>query len=129
MRENTAVRIEPWGKEDLLPIEALLGDPEMTRHLGGPESPEKLAERHARFVRRADPAEGPQFRIALASSGEGVGCVGYCERIWRDEHVYEIGWSVLPRFQGRASRARRPPKPYRLPELGESTVVSIHFRR
>jgi RimJ/RimL family protein N-acetyltransferase len=99
--EKTAVRIEPWGKDDLPLLEALLGDPEMTRHLGGPESPEKLAERHARYVRRADPAEGPQFRITLASSSEAVGWVGYWERIWRDEHVYEIGWSVLPRFQGR----------------------------
>jgi hypothetical protein len=30
-----------------------------------------------------------------------VGWVGYWERTWRDHEVYEIGWSVLPAFQGR----------------------------
>lgn len=104
---NTAadgVRIEPWQSEDLPLLEALLGDPDMTKHIGGPESPAKIAERHARYLRHADLGEGPQFRIVLAS-GEAVGWVGYWERTWRDEIVYEIGWSVLPRFQGRGIAA------------------------
>ena len=33
--------------------------------------------------------------------GEPAGWVGYWERTWRDEQVYEIGWSVLPAFQRR----------------------------
>lgn len=73
----------------------------MTRHLGGPEKPDKLAERHARYARGADAAEGPQFRIVDLRTGVAVGWVGYWERTWKDEQVYEIGWSVLPRFQGR----------------------------
>jgi hypothetical protein len=32
-------RIEPWGEDDLPLLEKLLGDPAMTEHLGGPESP------------------------------------------------------------------------------------------
>jgi hypothetical protein len=31
------VRIEPWGTGDLPLLEKILGDPEMTRHLGRPE--------------------------------------------------------------------------------------------
>jgi RimJ/RimL family protein N-acetyltransferase len=27
--------------------------------------------------------------------------VGYWPRVWRDQEVYEIGWAVLPAFQGR----------------------------
>jgi RimJ/RimL family protein N-acetyltransferase len=75
----------------------------MMEHLGGPETPEKLAERQKRYER----PDSCQFRIVLQATGEPVGWVGYWEREWRDEPVYEIGWSVLPAFHGRglASRA------------------------
>ena len=32
---------------------------------------------------------------------ERAGSVGFWDREWRDEDVYEIGWLVLPAFQGR----------------------------
>jgi RimJ/RimL family protein N-acetyltransferase len=41
------------------------------------------------------------YRIVDVASGEAVGSVGYWEREWRGDVVYEAGWSVLPRFQGR----------------------------
>jgi RimJ/RimL family protein N-acetyltransferase len=66
----------------------------MMEHLGGPESPEKIAERQTRYEQIVDDA-----------TGEGVGWVGYWERDWRGEQVYEIGWSVLPAFQGRGIAA------------------------
>jgi RimJ/RimL family protein N-acetyltransferase len=82
----------PWAAGDLPLLERLLGDPAMMAHLGGPERAEKIAERNARY---AQPASG-QFKIV--AGGEGVGWVGY----WaRGEEIYEIGWSVLPAFQGR----------------------------
>lgn len=73
----------------------------MTKHIGGPETPQKLAERQARYQRPTKPGEGRQFRIVHAPTGEAVGWVGYWERPWRDEQVYEIGWSVVTAFQGR----------------------------
>jgi RimJ/RimL family protein N-acetyltransferase len=95
-----AVRIEPWGKGDLPLLEQLLGDPAMTEYLGGPESREKIAERQTRYERMtAD--KGRLFKIVDAVTGEAAGWVGYWERTWQDEQVYEIGWSVLPAFQGR----------------------------
>jgi RimJ/RimL family protein N-acetyltransferase len=96
-----SVHIEPWGPNDLPLLEKLLGDPEMTRHIGGPETPEKLTERQARYERTPEPGAGRQFRIVHTATGEGVGWVGYWERTWRDEPVYEIGWSVLVAFQGK----------------------------
>jgi RimJ/RimL family protein N-acetyltransferase len=98
---DAGIRIERWGQHDLPLLEALLGDPEMTVHIGGPETPEKLAERQERYTKPADAAEGPQFRIVDVASGEGVGWVGYWEREWHDRTIYEIGWSVLTRWQGR----------------------------
>ena len=94
---RTAVRLEPWGEGDLPLLEQLMGDPEMMRHLGGPESPEKIAERQARYER----ADSGMFKIVDEATSEAVGSVGYWERTRRDEQVYEIGWSVLPAFQGR----------------------------
>jgi RimJ/RimL family protein N-acetyltransferase len=92
-----AVRIEPWGEGNLELLQKCLGDPAMMEHLGGPESPEKIAERQARY----EQPDSKQFKIVDEATGEGVGWVGYWERDWRDEQVYEIGWFVIPAFQGR----------------------------
>jgi RimJ/RimL family protein N-acetyltransferase len=69
----------------------------MTTHLGGPESPEKIAERNARY---AEPGSR-MFKVVDDATGEPVGSVGYWEREWRGGTVWETGWSVLPEFQGR----------------------------
>jgi RimJ/RimL family protein N-acetyltransferase len=71
----------------------------MTEHLGGPETPETIAERHERYLRAQ--AGDRMFRIVDSDSGEGVGSVGYWDKEWRDDDVYELGWMVLPEFQGR----------------------------
>ena len=81
-----------------------MGDPVMTEHLGGPESAEKIAERHARYQRAVGPASR-MFKIVDEATGEAAGSVGYWEREWRGEQVYETGWSVLPAFQGRGIAA------------------------
>jgi RimJ/RimL family protein N-acetyltransferase len=69
----------------------------MTQHLGGPERPAKLAERQARYEQPGS----MQFKIVDDATGEGAGWVGYWEREWHGERVYEIGWAVIPEFQGR----------------------------
>ena len=76
-RDNRAVkaRIEPWGPGNLELLKQLMGDPAMTEHLGGPESPEKIAERQARY----ESTEG-MFKIVDVETGEGVGSVGFWDR-------------------------------------------------
>jgi RimJ/RimL family protein N-acetyltransferase len=96
-RDRASVRLEPWGEGDLPLLRELLGDPAMMEHLGGPESAEKIAERQARY----EQPDSKQFKIVDEASGEGVGWVGYWERDWQGEQVYEIGWSVIPASQGR----------------------------
>ena len=95
------MRIEPWGEEDLALLHKTMGDPAMTEHLGGPESPGQIAARHERLQRLADSGQGRWFKIVDEAPGESAGSVGYWERTWHGEEVYEIGWSVLPAFQGR----------------------------
>jgi RimJ/RimL family protein N-acetyltransferase/predicted nucleotidyltransferase len=100
MKQTMSVRLEPWGKGDFPLLERLMGDPVMTEHLGGPESPEKLAERQARYERATD-SKARMYKIVDEATGQGVGSVGYWEREWQGEQIYETGWGVLPEFQDR----------------------------
>jgi RimJ/RimL family protein N-acetyltransferase len=91
------IRIEPWGSGDLPLLQKLNGDPALMAHVGGPETAAKIAERHSRYAA----PDSHQFKIVDAAAGRGVGWVGYWERDWHGEEVYEAGWSVLEAFQGR----------------------------
>jgi RimJ/RimL family protein N-acetyltransferase len=97
MSERSPVRLQPWEPGDLSLLRRIHGEAEMMAHLGGPESEEKLRDRLARYV---EPDSG-MFRVIDVASGEAAGSVGFWERNWRGEDVYETGWSVLPAFQGR----------------------------
>jgi RimJ/RimL family protein N-acetyltransferase len=98
--EPSAVRLEPWGEGDLPLLKQLLGDPIMMVHLGGPESDEQITERHARYLRLTASGEARVFKIIQQATGAAAGSVIYWKRTYRDEPIYEIGWSVLPAFQG-----------------------------
>jgi RimJ/RimL family protein N-acetyltransferase len=95
------VRLEPWGEADFWLLRRT-NSPEMTAHLGGPESEEKLAARHRRY-REVKP--GGMYRVVLADSGETVGSIGFWAREWQGGAVWETGWGVLPEFQGRGLAA------------------------
>lgn len=99
--DRPLVRIEPWGEQDGALLQKLLGDPLMTTHLGGPETAERLAERQAGY----QVPGSRQYKILV--EGDNAGWVGYWEREWRGEHVFEMGWSVLPDSRGGASQERR----------------------
>lgn len=101
LSDQNAVHIEPWGDGDLTLLKLLLGDPAMTIHLGGPESDEQLVKRQARYERLTEEGKGRIFKIVYQPTGEAVGSVGYWDSTCDDEPVYEMGWSVLPAFQGR----------------------------
>ncbi|MFF7276270.1 GNAT family N-acetyltransferase [Streptomyces griseorubiginosus] len=96
------VRLVPWGEGDFWLLERT-NSPEMTAHLGGPESAEKLVARHRRYV---ELSAGRMYRVTLVESGETVGSIGFWEREWRDAAVWETGWGILPEFQGRGLAAR-----------------------
>ncbi|HJU47305.1 MAG TPA: GNAT family N-acetyltransferase [Gaiellaceae bacterium] len=95
--------LEPWDEDDLPLLRQLMGDRAMTEHLGGPESPERIAARHDRYVRLAGTGKGRMFVIVETATDAGVGSVGYWERESTEGTVYETGWSVLPGFQGRGA--------------------------
>lgn len=98
---GATVRITPWTESDRPLLEQLMGDPEMMEHLGGPESPAEIATRQARYERLAESGKGRVYKIVAVATGEPLGAVVYWEGTWLGEPIYEIGWGVLPRFQGR----------------------------
>jgi RimJ/RimL family protein N-acetyltransferase len=91
--------LEPWTDADL-DIELRANTPEMTEFLGGPEPAEQIRARHVRFLDLPASGTGQMFRIALPGA-PAAGSVGYWEREWRGGTVYEMGWHVLPEYQGR----------------------------
>ncbi|MFD7443789.1 GNAT family N-acetyltransferase [Streptomyces sp. NPDC059909] len=99
---TAVVRIEPWSEGDFALLQAA-NAPELMEHLGGPETDEKLAERHKRYVALSADRTGAgcMYRVELNDGGEAVGSIGFWETTWQGEQAYETGWSILPGFQGR----------------------------
>jgi len=116
---SPALHLRPWAEGDFPLMEKLLGDPAMTEHLGGPETPDQLAKRQKRYVEFTDPASTQMFAILLAT--EPVGSVGYWEKEWQGEMIYEMGWSVLPNFQGQGIAVRAT-----LAALAKLRLLALH---
>lgn len=96
------VAIRPWSQGDLPLLERLMGDPASTGHLGGPETREEILARHERYVRTKETSrQGPIFAITLGPNAEAVGSIGYWQRMWEGQQLWEVRWSLLPEFQGR----------------------------
>jgi RimJ/RimL family protein N-acetyltransferase len=91
------VQLIPWTADDFWMLERC-NTPEMTAHLGGPESPEKLQDRQRRYVENAQPG---QMSVIVTDDGEKAGSIGYWEHEEDGEVVWETGWAILPECQGR----------------------------
>jgi RimJ/RimL family protein N-acetyltransferase len=87
----------------------------MMTYLGGPESEEKLLERHAKYLaidgtstgRAIDgTSTGRVFVITVGPERTAAGWVGAWQTTWQDEPAWETGWFVLPAFQGRRLASR-----------------------
>jgi RimJ/RimL family protein N-acetyltransferase len=90
------IGLRPWSAEDLDLMTRLLGDPAMTEHLGGPETPEQLQKRLDRYLAMT-PADGRMFVITIGPEHVPAGSVGYWPHA---SGSLETGWSVLPEYQG-----------------------------
>lgn len=91
------VSLQPWSEAgfDVLRRQ---NTPEMTEHLGGPESAEKLADRHRRYL---NPAENGTMFLVVLPDGQVAGSTGFWDHEWDGEPAYETGYAILPEFQGR----------------------------
>jgi RimJ/RimL family protein N-acetyltransferase len=101
------IRLRPWAEPDLGLLVAL-NTPEMTEHLGGPETDEQVRRRLDRYVNGSIHEDGEMFVIE-STDGVAMGGIGFWPRHWTDGDIYETGWGVLPGYQGKgvASMAAR----------------------
>ena len=99
--EQLSIALRPWTNEDLPLLQRMMRDPEMTAHLGGPVPQDNILERHERFCQSISDGGRAMFAITVLPEDIAAGVVGYFQREWRGEKVWETGWMVLPDFQGR----------------------------
>jgi RimJ/RimL family protein N-acetyltransferase len=104
METDTDPRLEPWDERGLV-LERRANVPEMTVHLGGVEPDERAVARHERILAFAENGRGSMFLVLIPDSPDPVGSVGFWEREWQGEAVWETGWKILPGFQGRGLAA------------------------
>ena len=105
-KQQAEVDIRPWADGDLPLLERLMGDPVMTEHLGGPETPEKIRQRHQRYCESSDSGKDRMFVIVVGPGKVAAGSIGFWERVWQGQPVLETGWSVLPEFQNQGIGTR-----------------------
>ncbi len=107
--EQIRVDLRRWMENDLPLLERLMGDPAMAQHIGGPEKPDQIRKRLARYCQNSSTSRVHMFVIVLEPERAGIGSVGYWEREWLGQTVWESGWRILPAYQGKgiASRAIR----------------------
>src|SRR5919109_3598566 len=88
--------------EDLPLYEQLLTDPAMMAELGGPRPREGLREKLQGIV--SEVADGETWYSVIVpgrDAGEAAGTVCVWHHQQDGEPINEIGWMVLPEFQGR----------------------------
>lgn len=100
-RQQIEINLRPWSEADLTLLQQLMGDPAMTEHIGGPETPEKIRKRHERYYQGSDSDRDRMFVILVGSEKLAAGSIGYWEKTWQGQTIWETGWSVLPEFQGK----------------------------
>ena len=94
------VELRPYGEEDLALTEALECDPKVMRELGGPVAREDIPRVHRMRVETAA-NDGWYFAIVPEPGGRAAGQIGIFGREQDGGTIDELGWMVLPEFQGR----------------------------
>jgi RimJ/RimL family protein N-acetyltransferase len=102
---DAKVSLRAWTSADLGVLQRN-DTADMTAYLGGPEGPEKLLERHERFLRQQTEGIAWPFTVWVETEPEAVGSVLY----WYSEHhgqaVYECGWAIATPYQGKGYATR-----------------------
>lgn len=88
------LELAPW-TEDSLELLRRCNVPEMTEHLGGPETDQKLISRHVRYLGYAQEDPVVAWPLRVFADGEAVGSVNY----WRTDEGFEMGWAIAPEHQ------------------------------
>lgn len=102
-KQPLAVSIRPWSEADLPLLERLMLDPARA----GTGALEHVRARHERYIRSGETSrQGPMFAITCGPKADAAGSIGYWQRVWKGQYLWEVGWSVLPEYQGQGIPVR-----------------------
>ena len=73
------IELRLWAEQDLSLLMRLMGDPQMTEHMGGPETPEKILERHHRYLCLSESGNDRMFVVLIGPEKTPSGSIGYWE--------------------------------------------------
>ena len=55
--------------------------------------------RHVRYCQTRQTGKEGMFVILVGVEKVAAGSIGYWEKTWRGQKIWETGWSILPEFQ------------------------------
>lgn len=104
-----SMRLEIMTEEDVELRVRQETDPQMMSDLGGPRPRVDIERAHAESLARAAEGRCWPFKVLLDGASTVVGSVAVFESAHDGEAIHEIGWMIMPEFQGQgfASQAVR----------------------
>jgi RimJ/RimL family protein N-acetyltransferase len=99
------VELRPYTDGDIWLTEELETDPDVMSELGGPHPIESIPATHARRLKVVE--AGDIWLVIEPEPGVAAGTIGVWPTTEDGVDMFEVGWTVLPRFQrqGIATRA------------------------
>jgi RimJ/RimL family protein N-acetyltransferase len=95
------MELRDYCNDDLWLTEALELDPNVMRDLGGPTAKEKIPQIHTRRLNSVIDKTVWYLTIVPDLDSGPVGTIGIWETDWEGSRINEMGWMILPAFQGR----------------------------
>jgi RimJ/RimL family protein N-acetyltransferase len=95
------MRLETMTGADVALRLRMESDPQMMAELGGPRPKEAIERAHASSLLQAAAGECWPLKIVPDGAVDAVGTVAVWKRSDDPGEMYEIGWMVLPEYQGR----------------------------
>ena len=95
------MELRDYSNDDLWLTEALECDPNVMLELGGPTAKEKIPQIHTRRLNSVIAKTAWCLTIVPDVDIGPVGTIGIWESDWDGSRINEMGWMLLPAFQGR----------------------------
>ncbi len=114
-------------EDDLEPLAAMLADPEVTRHIGGPRTREQTRARLAELIEQYASVGFSKWAVVLRATGECIGRCGPAVVHVSGAREVEVGYDLARRHwgQGLATEAARAAVEHALGVLGVPRVVAL----
>ncbi|MDD2774274.1 MAG: GNAT family N-acetyltransferase [Elusimicrobiales bacterium] len=95
------MELKNYSQDDLWLTQALESDPVVMKDLGGPTPQETILEKHKKRLKNVEEGKVWWLVIIPKNSSRPVGTIGIWDSDINGVPVQEMGWMILPAYQGR----------------------------